>query len=126
MYSRYDLQAASQRLSYSLDTENNMISDLPSDMSVVRKEVVVPYQNDRTILAVTLENDDFGVRVTYELHQGEPRERTSVFLLELLSANTADTGEPVILPSTYRESILRAVSDWVEENQSISYDYREF
>lgn len=99
---------------------------LPSDLGVVRKDIVTAYQSDRTILSVLFESSDFGIEVVFEVHQGEPREKTQVFFVEFLSATTADTREPVQLTSEYKREAIRVISDWVEENQYVSSDYRDF
>lgn len=99
---------------------------LPPDLGVVKKTSVQAYHPDRKILSVLMEGGDFGIEVIFELHQGEPREWTHVYLLEILSVTTADTREPVQLTPKYKREVIEVVSDWVEENQSIPGDYREF
>lgn len=99
---------------------------LPSDLGVVKKSVVTGYQNDRTLLSILFESTDFGIEIVFEIHLGEPREKTQVYFIEILSATTADTREPVQLNSNIKQEAIRVISDWVEENQSYSGDYRDF
>ena len=103
-----------------------MSSQLPTDMGVVKKTHVQAYQSNRTLLSVLMEGTDYGIEIVFELHQGEPRERTQVYLLELLSVTTADTREPVEITQEYKLEAMRVVSDWVERNEKISADYRDF